>query len=338
MTEMNFKSPVEVDVSEPKPEKAEKNWGDEIGQHSAFDWTPEPMYIDGDVIIPDEFDDDGDRDTSPLSEEARNALMDLDTIAEKSDIAPRRVEVEQAWKANHYDRGYQFLLHNKKGGWSFPGSGQYSANAQWTLANVYHTNVYGEKGEIITAAISREVPKVEFFPANVTYGPDQDMSDVSDDLKDIWAKNNNLHALLQDTAKLFWTDDRVLHWTRYELNGEEYGYEEEEQPTVPEDEQNPPDQPDGSEGSTEYQEENKSPVNKSAPKRPRGRVVTGSFGKLDHIVPLNVDCRAKMASVAIYEDRDVALVKAQFPWMRDKITGGGDGTGETEFARIAREC
>jgi hypothetical protein len=337
MAELDFASPeVETDQPPVKEEGLKKDWKDEIGQVCAFDWSPEPMYIDGDVIIPDEFEDD-DRDVSPLSEDAKTALMELDMIGEKADIAPRRVEVEQAWRANHYDRGYQFLLHNRKGGWTFPTTGQYSAGAQWHLQNVYQTNVYGEKGEIITAALAREVPKVEFFPANPEHAPDQSMADVSDDLKDIWAKNNNLHALLQDAAKKFWTDDRCLFWTFYEINGEEYGYEDPEQPVVPEDEQKPPTEPTGDEGSTEYEEENKSVVSETASRRPRGRVRTRAFGKLDHRTPINVDCLAQMGIVPIYEDKDEAIVKAQLPWMSDKVTGGGDGTGETDLSRIARE-
>lgn len=336
MAEMDFNSPTEIDQPDTTQEGSKQNWADQVGQYCGFDFTPEPMYIDGDVITFDEFEDDS-RDISPLSEDAKNALMNLDSISEKRDVAPRRVEVEQAWKANHYDRGYQFLLHNKAGGWTFPTTGRYSASAQWQLTNVYQTNVYGEKGEIITAAMSREVPKVEFFPVNVTYGPDQDMADVADDLKDIWAKNNNLHGLLQDTSKLFWTDDRVLHWTFYELNGEEYGYEEPDQPVVPEDELIPPAEPTDDEGSKEYEEENQSPVNASAPHRPRGRVRTIALGKLSHRVPIHVPCRAGMDIVHIYQDIDVAVVKAKFPWIREKIKGGGDGAGETELARIARE-
>ena len=38
---------------------------------------------------------------------------------------------------------------------AFPGTTTgYGAKNQWYLANVYHTNVYGEKGEIITAALA----------------------------------------------------------------------------------------------------------------------------------------------------------------------------------------
>lgn len=322
-----------TDVAEKPSQNTEAE--EPLGAHAPFDWTNEPCYRETDVIVPDEFDDDG-RDVSPLSEDARKALLEIDSIAERNDVAPRRIEIEQAWQAGHYKRGYQFLLHNKKGGWTFPGSQTgYSANVQWQLSNVYQTNVYGEKGEIITAALAREVPKVEFFPANPDHAPDQNMADVADDLKDIWAKNNNLQEVLQNVADLFWTDDRVLLWTRYELNGDEYGYEEPDQPVVPETENAPPAEGTGDEGDTEYEIANESVS--ASPRKPRGRVRTTAFGKLAHRVPLNVDSQFQMGVIPIYEDKDVALARAQFPWMKDKIQGGGDGSGETELARIARE-
>ena len=315
----------------------------EIGQHCAFPWTPEPMYINSDsspVIEWDEFQDDpsNPRDLSPLSEDARKALMELDSLYSKADVAPRRVEIEQAWKAYHYDRGYQFLLKDRRGGWTMPGDGTgYGAGKQKQISSLYQTNVYGEKKEIIVAALAREVPRVEFFPANPKRPPDQNMADVADDLKDIWAKNNNLQKLLQDAAGEFWNGDRTLFWTTFELNGDEYGYEDPDEPVVPEDEQTPPSEPTGDEASTQYEEGNKSPVNATAKRRPRGRSVTRCKGKLDHQVPIYVDCQSQMPSVAIYEDKDVAVAKAMFPWMRDKVRGGGEGTGETELARIARE-
>ena len=216
----------------------------EIGAHCPFDFTPEPHYLSNDTVwVPDEFEDSSGRprDTSPLSEDARNALMEIDRIFSKADVAPRRIEIEQSWKANHYNRGYQFLLQHRNGGWTLPGNGSpFSSQNQQLLSHMYHTNIYGEKGEIIVAALSREVPRVEFFPVRPGHGPDDSMASVADDLKDIWAKNNNLQAILQDAASIFWTDDRCLFWTRYELNGDEYGYEEEEEPTVPEDELSPP--------------------------------------------------------------------------------------------------
>lgn len=336
-------SEVSADSQEGEAKAAPKFDPSEIGQYGPFDWTPEPLYLndpDNPVITFDEFEDDpsNPRDLTPLSEAGRNALLEMDTHFSQMDIAPRRIEVEQAWKSYHYRRGYQFLLRHRNGGWTMPGvSTGMSASAQKQIATLYHTNIYGEKGEIIISALAREVPKVEFFPANPKHPPDQQMADVADDLKDIWAKNNNLQALLQDTASEFWDADRAMHWTTFELNGEEYGYEDPDEPTVPENEQTPPEQPVGDEASTQYEEANKSPVNASAKRRPRGRAVTRCLGKLDAKVPIYVDCQGQMGMVSLRFDDDTAQTKARFSWMRDKIQGGGDGTGETELDRIARE-
>jgi hypothetical protein len=310
----------------------------EIGRYCAFDFTPDPHYLSNNTVwVPEEFEDDGNRDTSPLSEDAKKALMELDRMFLKQDVSPRRIEIEGVWKAAHYQRGYQFLLHKANGGWTLPGNGSpFSAGNQQLLSNTYHTNIYGEKGEIIIAALSREVPKVEFFPVNPEHGPDQEMAAVAEDLKDIWAKNNNLQAILQDIASLFYTDDRALLWTRYELNGDEYGYEEEEEPTVPENALMPPTMPTDTEGSEEYQDSNFSPL-KSAKRKPRGRVRTTAMGKLDHQVPIYVDGQFQMGCLTIFEDKDLAIARAQFPWMKEKIQGGGDGVGEVELGRIARE-
>ena len=308
----------------------------EIGQNCAFDFLPEPHYLsDGQVWIPDEYEDDGLRDTSPLSDSAKQSLMELDMKFAKCDVAPRRIEIEQVWKSRHYDRGYQFLLHNKNGGWTMPGTGtNYGAWNQQLMSNMYATNIYGEKKEIIQAALSRQVPNVEFFPLNPEWGPDNDMAEVAPDLKEIWAKNNNLQGLLRDVAGYFWTDDRVLLWTRFELNGDEYGYEEDEQPVSIEDALMPGLQPTAQDADQQYQIMNQSPL---GGKRPRGRVITTAEGKLEHKIPIYVDNVNQAHAVSIYQDKDTSVGRAMFPWMKSKIKGGGDGTGETELDRIARE-
>jgi hypothetical protein len=132
-----------------------------------------------------------------LSMDARQALLGgLDNLATKSDTSGRRLEVEQAWEALHFERGYQHLLRGKQGGWQLPQSGAGASANQSNHSSVYDTNVYGAKGDIIVAALSREVPKVEFFPSNPEWGPDRIAAEEADRFKDIWARNNNLHALL----------------------------------------------------------------------------------------------------------------------------------------------
>lgn len=305
-----------------------------LGIYASFPYSPEPF--------------------ADLSEGARSALIQLDNIATQTDTYARRMEVEQAWEALHFERGYQHLLRGKRGGWIVPneGSGEWGATSQKTSSTTYDTNIYGAHADITVAALSREVPKVEFFPMNPDYGPDRVAAEEADRFKDIWSRNNNLHGLLTDIARMFCHEGRVLMWTRYVLNAQEYGYEGGSAPTVPEDEQNPPElKPTGQEGLDSVLDEATSiaaegsvedllaeagsPEEKS--KKPLGREVTTVHGKLDHKVPIAVDDFADMQFVQLCLDLDVALVRGMFPWIADKINPGTDGMSETQLDRIARE-
>jgi hypothetical protein len=315
-----------------QPEKPEDS---PLGVYAPFPFSSEPF--------------------AELSEDAQGALMQLDITATKTDVAARRFEVEQTWEALHFDRGYQHLLRGKQGGWILPGQASgFGPNSQKNNNTIYDTNVYGSKGDIIVSALAREVPKVEFFPANPEYGPDIVAAEEADKFKEIWSRNNNLHALLTDCARIFWNEDRVLAWTRYELNGQLYGFDGDDGDTAPvtaEDILNPPeDTPTGQEGLDSFLEQTESPTESEedeeqeetteAPepaKKPRGREVTTLHGKLDHKVPIAVDNLKDMQFVQLYEDLDVAIVKAKFPWIADKIHPGSDGNTEVELDRIARE-
>jgi len=319
---------------EPK-ENPESPSNSPLGVYAPFDYSSEPF--------------------AELSPDAQGALMQLDIIATKTDVAARRFEVEQTWEALHFDRGYQHLLRGKQGGWILPGQASgFGPASQKNNNTIYDTNVYGSKGDIIVAALSREVPKIEFFPANPDWGPDIVAAEEADRFKEIWARNNNLHALLVDCARIFWNEDRVLTWTRYELNGQLYGFEggdeSEQAPITPEDILNPPDDaPTGQEGLDTFLDQEDSPTEDEATeedeqepqaepqKKPRGREVTTLHGKLDHKVPIAVDCIKDMQFVQLYQDLDVAIAKAYAPWIADKIKPGSDGNSEVELDRIARE-
>lgn len=304
-----------------------------LGVYAPFPYSPEPF--------------------AELSDVARGALIGLDDICTKCDVAARRMEVEQAWEALHFERGYQHLLRGKRGGWELPGGGQGKKSNERNHNSIYDTNVYGPKGDIIVAALSREVPKVEFSPANPEWGPDKIAAEEADRFKDIWARNNNLHDLLVKCARVFWNEDRALMWTRYELNGQKYGFEEDQTtPTVPQDELNPPDdKPTGQEGQEDFLEVTESNSEGgndiddlltqsgvgNGGKKPLGREVTTVHGKLDHKVPISVDDFSEMTFVQLMLDYDVALVRGMFPWIANKITVGSDGLSETQLDRIARE-
>jgi hypothetical protein len=315
------------------PDQPENPNDSPLGVYAPFPYSPEPF--------------------ADLSETARGALLGLDDLASKADVAARRMEVEQAWEALHFERGYQHLLRGKRGGWELPGGGQGKKANERNHNSIYDTNVYGPKGDIIVSALSREVPKVEFFPSNPEWGPDKIAAEEADRFKDIWARNNNLHDLLVQCARVFWNEDRVLMWTRYELNGQKYGFEEDQTtPTVPQDELTPPDdKPTGQEGQedflqvTESESEGgddidglltESGVGNGA-KKPLGMEVTTVHGKLDHKVPISVDNFSEMPYIQLMLDYDVAFVRGMFPWIASKIITGTDGQSSTQLDRIARE-
>ncbi len=298
-----------------------------LGVYASFPYSPEPF--------------------AKLSDTARSALIQLDNICTQTDTYARRMEVEQAWEALHFERGYQHLLRGKRGGWVLPqqGLGDWGATSQKTSSTTYDTNVYGPKGDIIVAALSREVPKVEFFPCDPDYGPDRVAAEEADRFKDIWSRNNNLHDLLTECSRIFWNEGRVLLWTRYELNGQKYGYEEDTAPTVPEDEENPPAlEATGQDGLDDFMSKAVSAegsvtdlLEAETKKKPLGREVTTAHGKLDHKVPIAVDNFSDMQYVQLCLDLDVALARGTFPWIADKINPGTDGMSETQLDRIARE-
>jgi hypothetical protein len=321
-----------------QPEKPEDS---PLGVLAPFDYSSEPF--------------------AELSEDGKGALLQLDIIATKTDVAARRFEVEQAWEAIHFDRGYQHLLRGKRGGWELPGQASgFGATAQSNHNTIYDTNVYGAKGDIIVSALSREVPKVEFFPADPSYGPDITAAEEAEKFKEIWARNNNLHQLLVECARIFFNEDRVLAYTRYELNGQLYGYHGEDgdkAPVVAEDLLTPPDDtPTGQDGLQEFLDQTESPIEDAlevqageteeneglqiqvkSNRKPRGREVTTLHGKLDHKLPIAVDHLKDMQFAQLFWDLDVCIAKAKFPWIADKISPGGDGQSEVELDRIARE-
>jgi hypothetical protein len=316
-----------------KAEQPESPNNSPLGVYAPFPYSPEPF--------------------AELTDGARLSLMALDDLCTKADVAARRMEVEQAWEALHFERGYQHLMRGKRGGWELPGGGQGKKANERNHNSIYDTNVYGPKGDIIVSALSREVPQVEFFPANPEWGPDKIAAEEADRFKDIWARNNNLHDLLVQCARIFWNEDRTLMWTRYVLDGQKYGFEEDQgTPTVPQDELTPPDDtPTGQEGQEDFLEVTESESNGgeeidgllaesgvgNGAKKPLGMEVTTVHGKLDHKVPISVDNFSEMPYVQLMLDYDVALVRGMFPWIASKISPGSDGESATQLDRIARE-
>jgi hypothetical protein len=76
------KNSVATNAPTPIPkEQPESPSNSPLGVYTSFDYSSEPF--------------------AELSEDGKSALMQLDIICTKTDVAARRFEVEQAWEALH---------------------------------------------------------------------------------------------------------------------------------------------------------------------------------------------------------------------------------------------
>jgi len=315
----------ETDAQSPESQSAEPEQDLKLGQLGPFDYSAEPFL--------------------ELSDEEKNAVKKLIRDCSKRDTAARRMEVEQAWEARLFKRGYQYLLPRRGGGWSLPSpTTGFGAGKQVQQAALYETNIYGAHCDIVTSALVRDIPQCRFEPFNPSYDPDITAADAAEDYAEIFARANDLRMLHTQAADYMCTDGRVLFVTYTVLDGQRFGYEdpEDDNPVVPEDETTgAPESPNEDEGQEEAKELNDSPldgseVGKKTGRKPRAREVTRCYGKLEHKVPIQTQSISEMDFVQAFEDVFVGRAKGMFPWVAEKIKPGGQGTSETELDRTAR--
>ncbi len=177
-----------------------------------------------------------------LSEKAENCLKGLCDLVGNKDVAARRWEVEQSWEARLYDRGYQYLLPRKGGGWIMPpfatdynrGS-QRKGGQKWYG---YETNIYTTYGEIITAALTRDIPAVRFFPQDPTSDMDITAAKAANNYSRIFARANDLLDLQHQLVYYLRTDGRAVIVTNHVLDAQRFGREDisgQPEDAVPED-------------------------------------------------------------------------------------------------------
>lgn len=303
-----------------------------VGEYASFDYSAEP-FAD---LLPDE----------------KNALLDLVRKFSQSDSAARRNEVEDAWESNWFEYGYQHMEPRRGGGWQLPGeSSKWGVSATANLQSFYSTNTYGRDHDIIVSALSREIPYVQFFAANPNDELSLTTAEIADDFKDIFSMNNELRSRLVEAASLFFKEDRVVFHVFYELNGQRYGEvdaeevveEDEELQEEPVMEATPEEEGDETPKSPEEvanmpaDEDESEEAEESAPKKkPQGREKVQVYGKLGSKVPITVNEMCDMPAMQLYDDIDVSIAKARYPWIADKIKPGTCGIGEIELDYIAR--
>lgn len=180
-----------------------------------------------------------------LDDKEEKALKSLcDTIG-NVDVAARRCEVEEAWQSRLYDRGFQYLLPRRNGGWVIPFATSYTwpgGRRERSVLDGNETNIYATYGEIISAALTRDIPGVRWFPQSPSSDADITAADAASRYAKVFARSNDLLDFQHQLAYYMRTDGRVLIVTDHIVDAQQFGRCDPEAPSpvVPETESQSP--------------------------------------------------------------------------------------------------
>jgi len=304
-----------------------------------------------------------------LSDAEKNELKALVTKAEKRDYPARLVEVVNAWESALFYRGFQFLFPLRGGGWIVPNeTSGYGPSAQIDLS-LLPTNIYSARAQMIIAALTRAVPNTRFGPADGNSDADITGAESAEQFLKVINRNIDKIMVQNDASRYAWTDGRWVYWSRFERDGQRFGWEEDDEPDslIPENEPAEGEAPQStveaaaaevSDESVETAEETEitqsvegeaeeTPADEEQEERedvpevkrtPRGQEVRTCHGKLESkVVPMMANSQAEADVVILEWEVDLSRAKGMFPWVADEIRAGTGAPADGEIARLARQ-
>ena len=282
------------------------------GKYASFPVSPEDMFG------PDELGD------------YKAAIDDLDEIVTRADSSARLWEVLQAWEARLFSRGYQFLNASRQG-WGMYGavngsraSGQEIMQSQ-NQGKMFPVNVYAAREDKIVAALSRDVPGLTFVPKRDADPMDQTAADEAKKYLKVWLNDAGVKELVGKIAQYFYTDDRVVLYTRSVADEQEWGTE------TPAEQQEAFGAPVPEGVTPETEMENPAADGEV----PAVREITTAVGKLEAKVPIYADSQGQMPWIRISTEENVNTLKERYEWIADKINAGAS-EGKDQLDRMAR--
>jgi len=294
-----------------------------------------------------------------------SAIKSLNRKVAMRDMPSRREQLVRVWEARLFDRGFQHLLPRQNGGWEIPSVGSGYGPGEDEDRSAWEIDIYSSYRKIICAALTREVPGVLFEPTDQDDDRDITAASSADKLKAKISRDNKLKELQGEGARFLWTDGLSVHFSRYVLDAQGYGYEPPPKGDVPEDEETgeaateiksaEPNDGQGtgsgtedvegndsanaaasgdvdstgaeSESDTEEQTENVE-SGPETPGTPRGHELITVAGALNWKLPIKANCLKECGYARYSWEQATSLAKAQYPKKAEQITpsrSGSDG-------------
>lgn len=309
-----------------------------------------------------------------LDDDEIKAIKALNGKVAMYDMPSRREQLIRVWEARLFDRGYQRLLPRYGGGWEVPGLDTNYGSTGNDERAPWEIDIYSSYRKIICAALTREVPAVDFEPSDPDDDRDITAAASANKLIAKIQRDNKMKELQGEAARFLWTDGLCVHFSRYILDAQGYGYEPEPQGDVPEDEEtgtaataidgagdagsdsrvseadavgeggSASGNPDGESredqtGTDADSEESSDESGTPKTGTPRGHELITVEGALNWKLPIKANSREQCSYARRSYEIPLAKAKARYPGKADKLTvsrSGGTDAGGDDLERLAR--
>lgn len=241
---------------------------------------------------------------SELTEDLQEELRSICQRFSEQGRWARRIEVQNRRRNRLYWNGIQRLAWNSKDyQFQVPFAGPQGPAVQGSdAANrppvLDTTNIYQRDGRSIVAVLTQNSPNVRFEPEDPKSTVDIQTAETSEKLRKVIERNNNMPDKRIDLGRYLWTDGRVVAFTRYVVDGQKFGTDD-----------------DGA---------------------PRGQEEIDWFGVLEARVPITEQDLRRCPYIDLSCEEDVVNLQCAYPKVSNKIEPGTAAFGEDEYDRIAR--
>src|SRR5580658_322962 len=307
--------------------------------------------------------------TVDCTQDEQCSIKSLLTKLFSRDSPPRREEIIRIWERRLFDRGFQHILPLRQGGWALPAQGTGYGYGEESSKSNFETNIYNSFNQMITAALTREVPNTRFKSSRPHDDAGITAAQSSESLKIQIIRNNKMLTLLEDACRLLWTDGRVIFETCYMKDAARFGYADDDDDEDEDDKQKkeregvvPEDENDGHLPSTEggesddgggtgqdsdsesgetdedSEKESEKEIDGSEDeeKEPNGQEVIRCGGALEWKLPIRANCLNDCGYAIRSQEFDQFKEKAQFPDVAENIKPAKGGPGGDDLDRLAR--
>lgn len=222
--------------------------------------------------------------------------------AQAQDKYMRLQEILQDAECRIYDAGIQHLVQNRDSCWMQASPGGTYDTQDGGLDSypdyIGDYNIFTAYGLIMQAKISEPDTGIDFQPIKPDSSEDRESATAAEGIRQQYDIDNNSKDVVKQTVYYLQMGGRAVKWTRTEDEVAQFGVN-----------------PNGS---------------------PRRKITTTVHGCLECKVPIFANNRSDCWYTIIYDDPDIRVAKADYPWIAKKLSTGQVCLRENSYERIAR--